>query len=136
MRRRPTAIGISALILMTTLVAPAALRPIPAQAAPTMAYNIINSGLVSEFLVPLTAGRRVTFETRNLSPNSDPVLHLLSLSGTQVAVDDNGAGGTAARLSYTPFHTDSYRVIPICSRTGPCSLAPSRSLGSVCTCPA
>ncbi len=71
---------------------------------------------VFELPIQLTAGRRVTFETRNRSSGSDPVLHLLApVSGnstvTEVARDDDSAGDLNASISYTPATSGSYIVI-------------------------
>lgn len=85
--------------------------------------------------VNLTARAPVTFETTNLSPNSDPVLHLLSPGGTEVAVDDNSAGGKAARLTYTSPTGGTYTLV-VRSRTqataGTCNLLKNGvSIGTV-----
>ncbi|CAA9295464.1 MAG: hypothetical protein AVDCRST_MAG93-4221 [uncultured Chloroflexia bacterium] len=58
-----------------------------------------------EFRLNLTAGRAVTITTSAASTGSDPVLHLLTTRGVQLAVDDNSGGGTNARLSYRPSVT-------------------------------
>jgi hypothetical protein len=62
---------------------------------------------VTEIQVDITAGQPITFETRNCSAGADPVLHLFkpgvtSEDRTELAVDDNGAGGVDARISLTP----------------------------------
>jgi Metallo-peptidase family M12B Reprolysin-like len=45
-------------------------------------------------------GELATFETAELSGGSDPVLNILASNGIHLAVDNNGAGGTAARLRF------------------------------------
>jgi hypothetical protein len=70
-----------------------------------------SASVVSEYLLSFSAGVPLTFETTNLSSGSDPVLHLLTSAGTQVAVDDNSAGGTRARLSYTASASATYRLV-------------------------
>jgi hypothetical protein len=69
------------------------------------------AGFAAEYTASLTAGVSVTFQTVNLSIRSNPVLHLMDPKGTQVAVDDNGAGGSAARLTYVPPVSGSYLLI-------------------------
>lgn len=61
--------------------------------------------------INLTAGVKVKFETTALSAGSDPVLHLLASDDKEVAVDDNSAGGKAARLSYRPDKTGQYTLV-------------------------
>ncbi len=48
----------------------------------------------------MSTGETVTVETANISAGGDPVLHLLDFDGTKFAVDDNAAGGTAAKVTY------------------------------------
>lgn len=67
--------------------------------------------VISEYTLDLPAGRLVTFLTTNLSPGSDPVMHLLNIDGNEVAVDDNSGPGASARLVYTPAVTGNYRVV-------------------------
>ena len=56
-------------------------------------------GPVPEFVIPLKAGETVSFETRNLSPDMDPVLHLWDPTNrVEVGMDDNSGGGKAAKL--------------------------------------
>ena len=55
---------------------------------------------VSEFLLSMSTGETVTVETANISAGEDPVLHLLDFDGIELAVDDNAAGGTAAKVTY------------------------------------
>jgi hypothetical protein len=62
---------------------------------------------LTEFQVDLTAGVTVTYETRNCTPGTDPVLHLFkpgasSDQRTQLAADDNGAGALNARIRISP----------------------------------
>ena len=52
-----------------------------------------------------------TIETRNVSPGGDPVLHLLDASGKELAVDDNGGSGSAARLAFKAPTDGWYRVV-------------------------
>ena len=56
--------------------------------------------IVREYRLSLTAGEILTIETANISEGGDPVIHLLETSGAEIAVDDNSAGGVAARVSY------------------------------------
>ena len=55
---------------------------------------------VREYQLALAQGELVTIETANLSEGGDPVLHLLDFNGPQIAVNDNGGGGAAARIVY------------------------------------
>ena len=56
-------------------------------------------GPVPEFAIPLKAGETVSFETRNLSPGIDPVLHLWDpINRVEIGMDDNSGGGKAALL--------------------------------------
>ncbi|QMU30413.1 T9SS type A sorting domain-containing protein [Adhaeribacter radiodurans] len=66
---------------------------------------------IFERYVYLTAGNKVQFETRNLSQQCDPVLNLISPRGVEVAANDNGAGGFAARITYTPPASGYYTLI-------------------------
>ncbi len=66
---------------------------------------------IPELAVSLARGQSVTFETAALSAGSDPVLHLLDARGRQVAVDDNGAGGKAARLRFRAPSASTYRLV-------------------------
>ena len=68
---------------------------------------------VSETIVRLTAGTEVRFETTEVSAGSDPILHLLFLSGDgeEVAFDDNGGPGSAARLRHVPAETGYYLLV-------------------------
>jgi len=65
---------------------------------------------VTEIGFSLIAGDEVTFETANLSPGSDPILHLL-WEGEEVDFDDNSGPGPAARLTYFPWETGSYLLV-------------------------
>jgi len=90
------------------------LRVVKSQPTATSArYLQGTASTVTTFYVTLTAGQQVRFQTTALTSGSDPVLHLLSPAGVEVAVDDDGAGvgGTAARLTYVPSTTGSYRLI-------------------------
>jgi len=72
----------------------------------------INAPAIYEKKVFLNAGTSVQFETRNLSTDSDPVMHLIStITGLEVASNDNGAGGFAARSTYVPTSTANYILI-------------------------
>lgn len=82
----------------------------PARRDATMVFDDIAT-IVSEYTVDLKAHTRVVFRTTNLSPGSDPVLHLLDDNGREVAVDNNGGGGFAARLTYTPQTNGNYRIV-------------------------
>ena len=66
---------------------------------------------IPELAVSLARRETVTFETAALSSGADPVLHLLDARGHQVAVDDNGAGGKAARLRYRAPTAATYRLV-------------------------
>ncbi len=69
------------------------------------------AGVVSEFRVLLTGGTPYTFQTYNLEPGSDPVLHVVDDFGRDLARDDNSGSGRAARLVFTPDETDHYRLL-------------------------
>jgi len=73
---------------------------------------------VGRFFVELDANRMVVFETTNLSAGADPVLHLFDPHRVEVAVDDNGAGGTGARLTYSPADAGWYMLIVRSRQTG------------------
>jgi Metallo-peptidase family M12B Reprolysin-like len=82
-------------------------------------YRMAHVGLatpIAEYSVPLDAGESVTFETTSVSAGGDPVLHLLSRTGRQVAVDDNGGAGNAARLVYRSTQDGDY-VLVVRART-------------------
>lgn len=71
---------------------------------------------VFELEIDLVGGRVVTFETRNRSTGSDPVLHLLApVSGngvvTEVARDDDSAGDYNARIRFTPSTSGRYLLV-------------------------
>src|SRR5262249_49838288 len=74
------------------------------------------------------AGVAHTIETTGISTNGDPVLHLLTgppSAWAQVAMDDNGAGGKAARLTFTPSAGINYWVLVRASgndSSGTCAL--------------
>ena len=71
-----------------------------------------DASVVSEYPVTLATGIPVTFETTAISFGSDPVLHLLSPAGLQVAVHDNISKlNRAARLTYKPAAGGTYRLI-------------------------
>jgi len=58
-------------------------------------------GPVPEFVIPLSAGETVSFETRNLSPDMDPVLHLWDPTNrVEVGMDDNSGGGKTLICSF------------------------------------
>ncbi len=76
--------------------------------------GIVLTGTVTtvyETRVNLTAGNRVRFETRNLSPGSDPVINLLSTEGMGVMAVNNGGPDFAEQLNYLPIRTGSYFLI-------------------------
>lgn len=67
---------------------------------------------VYERAITLTAGVQTTFETRDLSPGSDPVLHLLAPSGTDLIRNDDADAETRnARITVTPAVTGLYRLV-------------------------
>jgi hypothetical protein len=69
-------------------------------------------GPVPEFIITLRKGETISFETRNLSPEIDPVLHLWDLTNrVEVAMDDNSGGGKAARLRKVISQTGDYLLI-------------------------
>lgn len=71
-----------------------------AQPGPVRIFEDV-AGALTEHTVLLAAGERVVFETVALSPGADPVLHLFDKDANrELAFDDNGAGGKAARLSF------------------------------------
>ncbi|KAB2910133.1 MAG: hypothetical protein F9K40_03345 [Kofleriaceae bacterium] len=78
--------------------------------------HTIETSTIMELPVALTAGRRVTYETRNRSAGSDPVLHLLApvtKNGpvNEVARDDDSAGDYNARLTFVPATSGTYRLV-------------------------
>jgi hypothetical protein len=68
---------------------------------------------VYEQTVQLTQGVETTFETRELSAGSDPVLHLLTSAGIDfMRSDDADADGTRdARITVRPSRTGPYRLV-------------------------
>jgi hypothetical protein len=67
---------------------------------------------LAEYSLQLDAGESVTLETTSVTAGGDPVLHLLARTGRQVAMDDNGGAGNAARLVYrSPQDGDYYVVV-------------------------
>lgn len=103
----PVSFGV---VVVGALVATLLGAPAGRQAAEPMMFERTATP-VTVYSVQLTGGVTVSYETRRLTPGSDPVLHLFGPSGTQVAVDDNGAGGTAARITYTPPISGTYRLL-------------------------
>jgi hypothetical protein len=72
----------------------------------------VTASRVYERLVTLTAGEETTFETRDLTGNADPVLHLLTPSGIDFARNDDADSGTrAARLTVTPTVSGTYILV-------------------------
>ncbi|CAN5552993.1 hypothetical protein BH23CHL2_BH23CHL2_01190 [soil metagenome] len=69
---------------------------------------------VGEYRLSMVQGELVTIETANISEGGDPVLHLLETNGQQLAVNDNGAGGTAARIVY---HSDADKTVIVLVRS-------------------
>jgi hypothetical protein len=69
-------------------------------------------GQTPELTFHFSAGQTIDFETRNLSPGADPVIHLWDLTfNTEVAMDDNGGGGKAAHLVVQAPHSGNYLII-------------------------
>jgi hypothetical protein len=68
---------------------------------------------VYERTVVLTAGVETTFETRELSSGSDPVLHLLAPNGIDfMRNDDADSDGTKdARITVRPTVGGIYRLV-------------------------
>lgn len=66
---------------------------------------------VSEITVSLVANRRATFRTFGVGGAEDPVLHLLSSSGTQVAVANANGPGRNEELSYQPIFSGAFRLV-------------------------
>lgn len=71
----------------------------------------VDTSVVYQWAVSLTAGASVTVTTTELTAGADPILHLLDANGVEVARDDNGGGGTAARISYRPTTTGAHHII-------------------------
>ncbi|MFI7134308.1 hypothetical protein ACIBQ1_52180 [Nonomuraea sp. NPDC050153] len=91
----------------------AVVRPLwanPTEAAVQMVFEREDTP-ITVYGLQLTAQAPVTYETRRLTPGSDPVLHLFDADGRQVAVDDNGAGNRAARITYTPAGSGAFRLL-------------------------
>jgi hypothetical protein len=73
-----------------------------------------NASVISEYDYRVdrdNVDQPVTFLTTDLSPGSDPVLHLLDASRQEVAVADTGGPGFAARLTYIPRAEGTYRLV-------------------------
>jgi hypothetical protein len=109
----PNALGrsglavVAALVFATVLVALAQSR---SKADPLMVFDGVASP-IAELSVEIDAGESVTFETAGVSAGADPVLHLLDRAGHQVAVDDNGGTGNAARLVYRSSVDGDYILV-------------------------
>ncbi|MGC5172127.1 hypothetical protein ACLQ2Q_15905 [Microbacterium sp. DT81.1] len=71
----------------------------------------VNATEVSEVPIALTAGRRATFRTFGVDGVEDPVLHLLSPSGSQVAIINAQGAGGEEQLSYQPAVSGTFRVV-------------------------
>jgi hypothetical protein len=76
----------------------------------------LNATPIFDFEIRLTGGTEVVFETRNLTGDADPVLHLLASTAAngpvrEVAHDDDGGGGVNARITFTPPSDGTYFVI-------------------------
>lgn len=69
-------------------------------------------GPIPEYIITLSAGQTVSFQTVNLSAGIDPVLHLWDLKrGVEVAMDDNSGGGHAAALRARVTRSGDYVLI-------------------------
>jgi len=100
-----TSLHFAILILVTLIVSQRA------QADPQRVFEE-KVGPVPEFVVPLKAGETVSFETRNLSPDMDPVLHLWDPTNRiELAMDDNSGGGKAAKLRQHVTVAGNYLLI-------------------------
>lgn len=119
------AVGATATIALGSLVVT------PAEAAAPTMIHTGTATRISEYPVPLTVGTRVTIETADLSTGSDTVLHLLSPSGTQVAVNDNVGASPRSRVSYTPPSNGTYRVVVRARTNSTAGTATLRRNGSV-----
>lgn len=69
-----------------------------------------------ELALQLSASQRISCETRNSTPRSDPVLHIIAgnnASGnvTELARDDDSAGNLNARVSFRAPTTGSYLLL-------------------------
>jgi hypothetical protein len=75
------------------------------------------ANFITDVVVQLSGGQEVVFQTTDVSPRGDPILHLLaprpSENGpvTQVAMDDDGGGSLNAMLRFTPPRDGVYRLI-------------------------
>jgi hypothetical protein len=79
------------------------------------AYTL-SAAPVFEMTLALTTGQTISCETRNLTGQADPVLHLLAPSTAsgavhEVATDDDSAGALNSRFTYTATATGRYRLI-------------------------
>ncbi len=79
------------------------------------AYRL-DASVVFEMTLDFTAGQTHTCETRNLSPGTDPVLHLLApTTGNgavkEVARDDDSGGDLNARFSFRAPSAGRYRLV-------------------------
>jgi hypothetical protein len=82
--------------------------------------------------VQLAAAETITFETTGLSAGADPVLHLIDPNGREVAMDDDGAGGNAARLRHKATAGGAHHLIVRAgspSTAGTASLVTTRASG-------
>lgn len=69
---------------------------------------------IVELVLSYTAGQAATCETSNLSPNADPVLHVLEARPGQhgeLARDDDGGGNLNARVAFTVPANGQVRII-------------------------
>lgn len=76
-----------------------------------MVLAVSAATIISEYTVDLTANAPVTFAATNLSPGSNPVLHLLDAGGAEVKMASSATGGVPASLTYTPPTTGNYRLV-------------------------
>ena len=79
------------------------------------AYPLQASG-VFEMTLLRQAGQTTTCETRNLAPRTDPVLHVIKLPMgdgpvSELARDDDSAGGLSARVSFTAPSAGRYLLV-------------------------
>lgn len=69
---------------------------------------------IVEIVLTYAAGQAATCETSNLSPNTDPVLHILEVRQGQhpeLARDDDGAGNLNARVAFTAPANGQARLV-------------------------
>jgi hypothetical protein len=103
-------------IALVAIAGPAAARTINDHRDPSRggsAYTLTVTPIV-ELVLTYAAGQGATCQTSNLSPNTDPVLHILEVRQgppVEVARDDDGAGNLNARVAFTAPANGQVRLV-------------------------